>query len=87
MRTGAHEGAPEGAKQKPAKEFSSTFPATPQLSPDYPNVIDLPVENLHPRPMRAAERSLLVACWWRWRREGIELPAEHGVIVIDGGRR
>ena len=24
--------------------------------------------------------------WWRLRRRGVRLPAERGVIVIDGGR-
>ncbi len=24
--------------------------------------------------------------WWRQRRQGLRLPAERGVIVIEGGR-
>ena len=44
-------------------------------------------EDLHLRPMRASERSLVVACWWAMRREGVRLPAEPGVIVIEGDRR
>ncbi len=48
-------------------------------------VIELPVENLVRRPMRPSERNLVVACWWAMRRAGVKLPAEKGVIVIDGG--
>ena len=24
--------------------------------------------------------------WWRLRTSGVPLPAEHGVVVVDGGR-
>ncbi len=48
--------------------------------------INLPVDSFVERPMRPGERSLVVSCWWRMRREGVRLPAERGVIVIDGGR-
>ncbi len=48
-------------------------------------VINLPFDNFIPRPMRSEERSLVVACWWRMRREGVRLSAEKGVIVINGG--
>ncbi len=51
-----------------------------------PSTIDLPFDNFIPRPMRPEERSLVVACWWAMRREGVRLPADRGVIVIDGGR-
>ncbi len=50
-----------------------------------PSTIDLPIDGFIPRPMRPSERSLVVACWWAMRREGVRLPAEKGVIVIDGG--
>ena len=50
------------------------------------DIIELPVENLVRRPMRAEERSLVVSCWWRMRREGVKLPPEPGVIVVPGGR-
>ncbi len=49
-------------------------------------VIDLPVESFVERPMLPAERSLLRSIWWRQWRLGRRLPAERGVIVIDGGR-
>ncbi len=48
-------------------------------------VISLQLDGFIPRPMRLEERSLVVACWWRMRREGVRLPTEKGVIVIDGG--
>ncbi len=48
-------------------------------------VINLPLDGFIPRTVRPEERSLVVACWWRMRREGVRLSAEKGVIVIDGG--
>ena len=50
-----------------------------------PLVLDFSVADLHQREMDPSERSLVVACWWAMRREGVRLPAERGVIVIDGG--
>ena len=32
-----------------------------------------------------AEQHELRAMWWRQRRLGNHLPAEHGLIVLDGG--
>ena len=49
-------------------------------------VINLLLDGFIPRTIRPQERSLVVACWWRMRREGVHLPAEKGVIVIRGGR-
>ena len=49
-------------------------------------VINLELDGFIPRPMRPEERSLVVACWWAMRREGVRLPAERNVIVIEGGR-
>ncbi len=48
-------------------------------------VINLELDGFIPRTIRPQERSLVVACWWRMRREGVRLPADRGVIVIDGG--
>lgn len=37
--------------------------------------------------MPASDRTAVVAMWWRLRRRhGIDLPAQPGVIVIEGGR-
>ena len=57
-----------------------------QLGDITSDILELPVENFVCRPMRPSERSLVVACWWRMRREGVKLPAEPGVIVIEGGQ-
>ena len=43
------------------------------------------LDDLRLRPMRPSERSLVVACWWAMRGAGVKLPAEPGVIVIEGG--
>ena len=51
-----------------------------------PLALDFPVADLHRREMDPSERSLVVACWWAMRREGVRLPAERNVIVIEGGR-
>ena len=32
------------------------------------------------------QRSLTVCHWWQMRRQGVELPPEPGVIVLDGGK-
>lgn len=40
----------------------------------------------HPRD-READLPEVRATWWRVRRAGAPLPAEAGVIVIEGGRR
>ena len=71
------------ARMNHSEAQDSTFHSSPQATP---TVLDFPLDQLRPRPMRDGERSLLRACWWRWRREGTEMPAERGVIVIDGGR-
>ena len=43
------------------------------------------VADLVPRPIRADEIPELRALWWRQARLGHRLPAERGVIVIEGG--
>ena len=64
------------------KQYKRSLPVL-QISP---GVVELPVENLRRRPMRAKERSFVVCTWWAIRREGVRLPAERGVILIEGGR-
>ena len=44
------------------------------------------IADLVPRPVRADEIPELRAIWWRQARLGHRLPAERGVIVIEGGR-
>ena len=43
-------------------------------------------EQLVPRDVRADEIPELRAMWWRQARHGHRLPAENGVIAIEGGR-
>ena len=70
-----------------AKRSNNTPARFPANAPcDWPSILELPVENFVRRPMRAEERSLVVALWWAMRREGGRLPAEKGVIVISGGK-
>ncbi len=40
---------------------------------------------LVPRPVHPDEIPELRATWWRLARAGHRLPAESGVIVIEGG--
>lgn len=41
---------------------------------------------LVPRPVRPSEVPELRALWWRQVALGHRLPAERGVIAIEGGR-
>ncbi len=43
------------------------------------------VAQLIPRPIRDDEIPELRALWWRLAGQGHRLPAERGVIVIEGG--
>jgi hypothetical protein len=45
------------------------------------------IEDLVPRPIRSDEFPELRAIFWRQARLGHRLPAELGVIVLEGGRR
>jgi hypothetical protein len=73
MKGAPRAGAPRGADRKTDQTISSTS-ASPRQNHDH---FELPPN----------ERSLTVAVWWRMRREGVKLPAEKGVIVIEGGLR
>ena len=44
------------------------------------------VAHLVPRDVRSDEIPALRAIWWRQAALDHRLPAEHGVIVIEGGR-
>ena len=82
MKKAPHEAGPKVHSEDLNKQYKQNLPVL-QISP---GVVELPVENLTHRPMRPDERSLMVAFWWRMRREGVRLPAERGVIVLEGGR-
>jgi hypothetical protein len=47
----------------------------------------VPVDQLVPRSMRPDETRHVRQVWWNQARLGHRLPAEPGVILIDGGRR
>ncbi len=48
--------------------------------------LDIPVSQLRPRPIGPGEVAHLRALWWRQAALGHRLPAEIGVIAIEGGR-
>ncbi len=48
---------------------------------------DLLVSQLVPRDVRPDEIPELRAMWWRQAAAGFRLPAELGVIVLEGGCR
>ena len=49
-----------------------------------PDVIEAPIATFVPRRMYEGELGLVVGLYWRLRREGLQLPAERGVILLDG---
>ncbi len=48
--------------------------------------LEIPTSQLLPRPVRPDELPELRAIFWRQVALGHRLPAERGVIVIEGGR-
>ena len=51
-----------------------------------PSFIEIDFADLVPRPVRADEILDLRELWWRQVALGHRLPAEIGVIVIEGSR-
>jgi hypothetical protein len=49
------------------------------------DTIVIDVAQLVPRPIGPGELAELRVVWWRQAALGNRLPAEHGVIVIEGG--
>ena len=47
--------------------------------------LSIPVSQLRPRPIGPGELAELRLMWWRQASAGHRLPAERGVIVIEGG--
>jgi hypothetical protein len=76
MRT-ARPGGPSGNGLKASKsQFDkSNIDASTSFSQDRPH-FELP----------SSDRSLVRSLFWAMRREGLTLPAEPGVILIEGGR-
>jgi len=56
-----------------------------QRDPNHTVFID--IGDLVPRPVRADEIPELRSIYWRQARLGHRLPAERGVIVIEGGTK
>ena len=46
--------------------------------------VKVPVDLLFPRPVRPDEIRHVRQVWWSQARLGHRLPAERGIIVIDG---
>ncbi len=46
--------------------------------------LDIPISQLRHRPIGPGELASLRALWWRQAALGHRLPAETGVIVIEG---
>ena len=49
--------------------------------------LEILVSQLLPRPVRPNEIPELRAVWWRQAGLGHRLPAERGVIVLEGGTK
>ena len=47
--------------------------------------LEIPVSQLRPRQIGPGELASLRAIWWRQASTGHRLPAEIGVIVVEGG--
>ena len=50
------------------------------------HTVNFPISQLLPRPVRPDEIPELRALWWRQAALGHRLPAEIGVIMLQGGR-
>ena len=82
MKKAPHKAGPKARNKSSEQQYTRSL-AVLQISP---GVVEIPVENLHLRPMRPEERSLVRSIWWRQWRLGHRMPAERDVIVIPGGR-
>jgi len=49
------------------------------------NSLSFDPAQLHPRPIGPGELASLRALWWRQAALGHRLPAERGVILLEGG--
>ena len=78
-------GPPErrSARPRAGSSASKEIAAVNSDGPDHS--LDLDVSQLRCRPIGPGELAALRAMWWRQASAGHRLPAERGVVVIDGG--
>ena len=75
---------PDKRRAPPAGYGDAPLENIAAVNSDEPDsILDIPVSQLRPRPVRPDEIPELRAVWWRLAAQGIRMPAEPGVIVID----
>jgi hypothetical protein len=83
--TGAGRQAVVGAKQNSqSPKSNSTYPPSPQA--DVPIDFDPDLNPILARHWFGVHPHGVTSLWWRFAGLGHRLPAELGVIVIEGGR-
>ncbi len=77
---------PEEQEAPPGGDGTSSnfIAAVNSDGPDH--TVDIPVSQLAPRPVRFDEIPELRSIFWRQAALGHRLPAERGVILLEGGR-
>ncbi len=77
---------PESQEAPPGGDGTSSniIAAVNSDGPDH--AVDIPVSQLAPRPIRVDEIPELRRIYWRQAALGHRLPAERGVILLEGGR-
>ena len=78
MRKGPAEAGPKASNKRSKKHYTEAFPVL-QTSPGIDKVP-------HIRHMPSSDRSSVVATWWAMAREGVRLPAQEGIIVLQSWR-
>jgi hypothetical protein len=62
-------------------------PATgPESDPDPPPDLDPKTHRIIAQHYFGVDLRAVRETWWSFAREGVELPAQKGVILLDGGR-
>ena len=74
-------GAPPGGSGTPLKNIALSIGDISEHSDS------ICVSQLLPRPVRPDEITELRALWWRQAALGHRMPAELGVIVLEGGAK
>ena len=76
--TGTNGGARDDVLESSNQVNCSTSSPVPQIEAELDRCL---------APLGPEELAKLRALWWRWARLGHRLPAERGVILLDGERR